>query len=482
MTQSHERSSLIAALASRRPGLDVYEQQWRLVEDVLAGRLKRRATPLPGSLEAFGAAAPGWSSAYLPQGTLESDAEYAKRVELTPFFPETPRIMAGRVGALMGRPTQVSGISDPKWSAFLAAAGRRGSFDDLLMQAACLVQTYGFCAALLDREPLPADARGREASVAEAEARQLGCPYLTLYGAPDVLDWDYADDGQLAWVKLVEREWSRPAWDAAPVETYVYRIADRTAIRVFRVWRAGQGEWRVRAEAAAAHGLGRVPVALAHPFPGADGIGRPLLARAAEADIAATRVLSDLVWDLFVLGNPILTFKTHRGEEELQRIGVGASRYIPLRNGRPGIEEPEALEFVQLDATGLEFLFRAHALFAAQVSRQAGLAAHEAAATPREQSGVAHAWSFKTGEERHLALLARALERFFDESLLMAAIALELPGTPKVDLPDRFEVEAPAEALEVAERAVPLAREAGRADLADAALLRLGQALGGNKE
>jgi pimeloyl-ACP methyl ester carboxylesterase len=40
------------------------------------------------------------------------------------------------------------------------------------------------------------------------------------------------------------------------------------------------------AETPVPHGFsGRVPVVFLHPFPGADGIGRPLLRRAAEADV-----------------------------------------------------------------------------------------------------------------------------------------------------------------------------------------------------
>ena len=42
-------------------------------------------------------------------------------------------------------------------------------------------------------------------------------------------------------------------------------------------------------------------------------------------NIAAARVLSDLVWDLFLLGNPILTLKTNRSDDEL-KTGVRVSR------------------------------------------------------------------------------------------------------------------------------------------------------------
>ncbi|MCW8133078.1 MAG: hypothetical protein KIS92_22215 [Planctomycetota bacterium] len=429
MPTQPDQSALVQALAARRPELEAFEPQWRLVEDVLAGRVKRR-----------GPEASGWTSSYLPKGRMEAPGEYALRVEMTPFFPETPRVLASRLGALLRTRPQFEGISDPEFGAWLNEAGRRHArFDDLIAQAACQAQVYGFCAALLDRDPLPPDAHGREASVAEARARRLGRPYLALYAAPEVLDWQFGSDGRLLWVKFAERERSRARWDAPADEAYVYRIVDREAVRVFRARRDGEGRWSVQAETPIAHGFGRVPVAFCHPFPGADGIGRPLLARAAEADIAATRVLSDLVWDLFVLGNPILTLKTSRPETELERIGLGASRYVPLRAGRPNMENAEELSFVQLDPTGLEMLFRAHALFSKQAQRQAGLGADEAAAIPREQSGVARAWAFSTGEERLLFMLARSLEPFLNDALSLAGEALGTAERPTVRLPESFQ-------------------------------------------
>lgn len=428
--------------------------------------------------------------------------EYSQRVEMTPFFPETPRVLASRMGALLRTRPNYEGIPDNEFRAWLDEAGRRHArFDDLIAQAACLTQVYGFCAAFLDRDPLPPDALGREASQAEARARKLGRPYLALYPAPDVLDWQFGPDGRLLWVKLAERELERPAWDAPGGEAIVYRIVDREKTSVFRARRNSDGKWSVNTEAPAAHGFGRVPVAFCHPFPGSDGVGRPLLARAAEADIAATRVLSDLVWDLFVLGNPILTLKTSRTGSELDRLELGASRYIPLRSGRPNAEHPEELAFVHLDSAGLELLFKAHELFTKQASRQAGVGAAESAAIPREQSGVARAWEFKTGEERLLFMLARALEPFLNDCLALGAEALlgsesagmmgrigqgEQQGPtgmsvllrPIVRLPERFDVSGPEEQVDLAGRVLEIAGKLGLEELARAALGRVEESLG----
>ena len=432
-----ETKSFLASLMARRTELEAQEPVWQLIDDVLNSNVKQRC-------------ADGWRSSYFPKGRLEPQSEYALRVELTPFFPQAPQILASRLGALFKSRLQIvdQALSpDERMAKFIKEAGRRHtSFEDFATQATCLSQNHGFCAALLDRDPLPPDARERAPSIAEAEARNLGRPYLALYSAPDILDWDYGTDGRLAWVKFGEREIRRASWDSPGVEELVYRVVDREAIQVYRVQRGADGEWHATEDAPLPHGFdGRVPVVFLHPFPGADGIGRPLLRRAAESDVAAARVLSDLVWDLFVLGNPILTLKTGRRDDELARLGLGVTRYIPLRNGVPGQENAEDLSFVQLDPTGIELLFRAHALFAAQGlpgSHDAGPELVAGAAVPREQSGVAQAWRFKTGEERILFMLARALEPFLNECLELAAIALGVEGLPPVaKLPESFDLD-----------------------------------------
>jgi len=480
-------SDFLARLSARKPGLDSLEPAWRMIDDVLAGRIKRRT-------------ADGWHSAYFPKGRLEPQSEYSLRVELTPFFPETPQLLASRLGALFKTRPQIelfSGDEHAAWRAriasFLNAAGRQhASFEDIAVQAACLAQSHGFCAALLDRDPLPDDLKRRDVSQAEAAARRLGRPYLALYAAPDVLDWDYGSDGRLAWVKFCEQEMERPVWDAEPLASRTFRIVDRQFIHVYRVRKDSAGQWQAAAEPPLPNAFDGVPVTFLHPFPAQDGIGRPILQRAAEADVAAARVLSDLVWDLFLLGNPILTLKTNRSDDELKRLQLGASRYIPLRNGQPGIDNPEALEFVQLDPTGIELLFRAHALFATQAMKSANSGSGEEAATPREHSGIAQAWRFKTGEERVLFMLARALEPFLRQCLQLGAQALahDTASMPNVEtlsraltqlsvrLPESFDVTSAAETLANVEKILDLATKLNQTELAKSALQRLESLLG----
>lgn len=418
---------IIKALAARRAGLEEFDAVWKLIDDVINAHVKQKTGD-------------GWSSEYIPKGRLEPQSEYATRIEITPFFPQTNTILASRLGALFKNGMTYSNESAMK--DFIATAGRRhASFEEIAATAATLSQAHGYCAAMLDRETLPEDAKGREVTTYEANARGLTRPYIALYPAQSILDWEHGNDGRLAWVKFGEVCITRETWDAPQREELTYRIVDRVATTVFHVTQNDAKEWIVTADTPVPHGFDRVPVAFVHPFPGDDGIGRPILRRIAEADVSATRVLSDLCWDLFILGNPILTLKTDRSEEELSHMAMSATRYIPLKNGRPGLENEETLEFVKLDPAGIELLFKAHALFVAQgqpTATETGPEQSAGTAIPKMQSGVAMGYRFKTGEERILFLIARALEPFLNDCLSMAAEAMGVQPA-SVAFPESFD-------------------------------------------
>src|ERR1041384_2916610 len=89
-----ETNDFLTALDARRPGLEQLEPSWRMIDDVLAGRIKRRG----GN---------GWFSPYFPKGRLEAESEYSLRVELTPFFPQTPQLLASRLGAMFRNKIQI---------------------------------------------------------------------------------------------------------------------------------------------------------------------------------------------------------------------------------------------------------------------------------------------------------------------------------------------------------------------------------------
>src|SRR5262245_14501482 len=91
---SESNTTFLTSLMSRRAGLESFEPVWRLIDDVLNSNVKQRSSD-------------GWRSAYFPKGRLEPVSEYSLRVELTPFFPQTPQILASRLGALFKSRLQI---------------------------------------------------------------------------------------------------------------------------------------------------------------------------------------------------------------------------------------------------------------------------------------------------------------------------------------------------------------------------------------
>lgn len=414
-------NAILNQLKARKPGLEKFDAIWKEIDDVINHEIKCRTID-------------GWKSEYIPQGRLEAKTEYSRRIELTPFFPQTPHVMASRLGSIFSDGMNITAAG---LEGFLKAAGRNHqSFEDIAGQVCTLAQAHGYCAAIIDR---PKQKDENDIILSQHDVEKRARPYIALYTAENILDWEHGSDGRLAWIKFHETCITKATPLSDPIEITRYVIVDRNNTTVYTVTYSADKTPIITSPGAQSHGFGRVPVATLHPFPGIDGIGRPIVRRLAESDITATRALSDIVWGLYLLGNPILTYLTDKREEELQNISAQPSRYIPLKNGVPGQSNPEKLEFVQLDAMGLELQFRAHALFTAQgqatTPTGTGQEVQGGAAIPIQQSGIARAWEFHTGEERILLMLKRAMKPFLEELLSLAALALNLSCTPIVEFP-----------------------------------------------
>jgi hypothetical protein len=152
-----------------------------------------------------------------------------------------------------------------------------------------------------------------------------------------------------------------------------------------------------------------------------DPVRVPILLCAAEADVCATRLLSDILWDLFIVGQPLLLFKTNRSEEELKTFSTNVTKYLTLQVGR-GQQDGEDMEYLQLDSTGLDLQIAMHERMVARAQELGGQGGDAALATPTEQSGISRAWQFKTGEERLLFLLTSNLQDAFNRVLDMVAV------------------------------------------------------------
>jgi hypothetical protein len=494
-------------LLSRRADLEEIVAENKIVEDVLAGRSAiisrtsrksdgiKPSVELPFGIESAQSFAPvtggpamqSVESRYLPKHSIESFEEYARRIEMTPFFAETPGILHSRQGALFRKPPEVHAPpGSDALQPFLATATVNGmSFLDVVVKLSEQCQVGGFAGLLVDREILPSDVRDRAITQAEVNARGLGRVIVAPFAAHQIRDWA-CDRHGLVWVKLVERHDNYDAaWDGRKRDIYTVRVVDRLNITVWDVEKSKSGDYTVGEPVVIAHGaadvLGRpiVPFRLFHPFPARDGIGRSNLRASADADVAATRLLSDLLWFMHMMA-PILVLTTTRDKADIPNIGLGASYLNVLQAAHDGNPE-EKLAYVQLDATAADKLSAMYDRLCQKAREQANKSADAGVAGPLLQSGVAKAWTFKTGEERVLFLLSVCLQEGLQWTLELAA-RMSGADASKVAIafPQNYDITGVPEQIAIAEQALPLMTNFGLNTAAVHILNKLGLAVMNN--
>jgi hypothetical protein len=495
---------LAQKLLSRRSDVEAVVSENKIVEDVLAGRssivsrTSRKNSGLGPATDApFGiASAPDFApvtggpalqvleSRYIPKHTMESFDEYSKRLEMTPFFAETPGILQSRQGALFRKPPDVN--APPELSEFLKRATVSGmSWLDVVVKLSEQCQVGGFAGLLVDREILPTDVHDRAITQAEVSARGLGRVIVAPFAAHQIRDWA-TDRHGLVWVKLVELHENYDAnWDGKKRDVYTVRVVDRVNITVWDIEKKKTGDFSVADPVVIPHGAvdasGRpvVPFRLFHPFPARDGIGRSNLRASADADVAATRLLSDLLWFMHMMA-PILVLTTNREPGDIKNIGLGVSYLNVLQAARNGQPE-EKLAYVQLDATAADKLANMYEKLCQRAREQANKSADAGVAGPVMQSGISKAWTFKTGEERVLFLLSVCLQEGLQWTLELAARSMGIDSTKvSIAFPQSYDITGVPEQLSIAEQALPLLAEYGLNTAAIHMLRKVGLALMGN--
>lgn len=457
-------SSLADSLLSVNPLLQSALAESQIVDDVLNDQILKKKSP-HNSYSHSGKKLESISElAYLPKGRMEPESEYSQRISMTPWLPRLQQIMADRKGAMFSTPPEIKCDNDTDKATFEEwekhAFGANKSFEYGVAEIADLFQGRGYCGVFIDRNTLPDDvvARGNVVSMQEKVSRKLGEPRLVLFRAEQIYDYETSADG-LKWVKVVETSCNRPSWDSPSVKTHTVRIIDAINIKTFVVTENDSGK-TVEFKGDTAHGFNQIPFILAAPFVTKQGVGKAQLIGSAQAEVAATRMHSDIVWCLFVLGNPLLTLKTHRDKEELEALNLGASRYIPLKAGT-NVREAEELSFVQLDHAGLDLQFAAYHDFRAKIDELAGKDAPGATTKPLDgQSGISKAWGFKTGEERILFLISCELDRVVNRAMDFVAEAKGVdPEAIRAEFNYDFDIESPTESVDVASKILPLITE-----------------------
>ena len=475
---------LALQLLSRRPDVEHLISENKIVDDVMSGRTaiitrtpRKSDTGSPGitrnsPIAANADPAPvsgsqypsGPESQYLPKHAIESFEEYQTRLNMTPFFPETPSILQTRQGALFRKPPDL--MLPPELNLLTSKASSNGqSLFDIIVKISEMCQLGGFAGICLDREGVPEGVDPENVSVAEVQSRGIGRVIFAPYAAHQIRDWRIDERG-LRWIKLVELHDGRTNWDEKPMHTYAVRIVDRNAINLWSVTTNKKGEFEVSGPEIIPHGARDatgnpvVPFRLFDPFPARDGIGRSNLRASAEADVAATRMLSDLLFFLHMMC-PILTLTTNRPESEIKNIGLGAS-YLNILQGRRGETDAEKLAFTQLDPTAADRLSLMYDKLCGKAREQAHKSADIGVAGPVSQSGISRAWTFKTGEERVLFLLSICLEEGF-QWLLDLASRMTHAGEHvcAIKFPASYDVSGIPEQVAVTAQTMPLLTQYG---------------------
>lgn len=413
----------IRQLRSMNPSVAAKVPEWDAIDDVLESDFARRSSDVD-TVEARSVVHEGQPTVvhfngqrrefrHLPKGTLEPWSEYEQRIGMTPFFPETPNIVANRRGALFANQPTIEVA--PQVAPFLDHIGRRREpYGDVLSFLATKMMTHGLAAVFADFRPLPRDVAarlfaGEKISAAEASQRALNQPVLGVFTERQVLDWRFdVDDGKLRWIKLVDRTDERPDPFAPALSVETYRVVDRNVVSVWRV-EFRNGRWRLADTDIIVHGARdeqqqpEVPVILMHPFRGPDGVGESMVKLSVRADLAALRLISDMFWSLHLHGNPQLVLRTpDTTGNRMATLGMGAGRYIELKTASPGGLEGEELAYLSLDSEGLTLIIDAHKEMVAKANELASRTPRSANQPLEAMSGIAKAWDFKTGEEKAL--------------------------------------------------------------------------------
>lgn len=434
----------IDALRYTHPLIASKLKSWDDTDDVLARDLKGRcrnmqhntAVAVPNEkgndLAVFYKVASDPVYDHLPRGSLEPWTEYATRIGLTPFFPVTPRIVQDRRGAMFASAPIVE-VADDIEEALKGIGARGQDFMAILDWLAVRDYTHGLIAVVVDFRSPPADvrerrAKGIEISQQEVEDRKLNRPVLGLYPDRQVLDFQYSRaDGKLEWVKLCEVYYDRSGYDGkSGARVELYRVIDRKTITTLEV-RKVDGQEKIVNEASINHdaidenGNPECPVVLVTNSFMAGEIPDAPAAQCVEADLAAARLRSDYLWNLYIHGNEQLTLYTGSDDPlRAEKIAMGASRYHTLRMPNPNNGDPgENLTYLQHDLSAVAALDTA---LKEMEDKAHELAAHTSpsnSSQPMIQSGVAKAWDYKTGEEKSLREHIGIMEFYAKEILRM---------------------------------------------------------------
>jgi len=200
---------------------------------------------------------------YLTRYLFESDEEYARRIENTPYDNQCKSIVHLYNSFIFANPPgrELGDWSDnPVFQEFLEDADLEGrSLDQFMRQVDITSSIFGHAWVIMDKSNQDADT--------EAEQIELGIrPYLSLYSPINVVAWDFArqanGSNQLVYLKVIE--------SVNQGET-VYREFTPEVITVYS-YREGSDRFTV--ESTTVNELGRIPAVICYSSrTGVNGVG-----------------------------------------------------------------------------------------------------------------------------------------------------------------------------------------------------------------
>ncbi len=282
---------------------------------------------------------------YLPQASAETDDNYAKRISLSHFIPESPNLLSRFLGIIFAKsPTRTIDANKTPRAAeritrFWDSAGPNGDHVDLVMQKAAEVAlVHGSADVFLDH---PA-------------GLLTEIPYAIVYPPTARLDWSNHPDGLYSWVKYFESSRWAPAHRGTTGTIDAYRIiypheaALTTVIRIPDRLSQVHSHIPVPLTFRDTDGLS-IPIRSLYWRQRNDATGTPWIKPIARSDLIAFAMESDLQNDIYMHSHPTLLLSLHvdpaTGKPKITHATVGSGEPLHLD---PGTKErnPEKAQYL----------------------------------------------------------------------------------------------------------------------------------------
>lgn len=400
---------------------------------------------------------------FLPRGKHETEPQWQSRLEITHGLPLSRWAVRRMIGTLCKQaprreylpPAAESGGPgafaqddlpaglDPGPALrvhedlvkFDARCDKRGrSIDRWFQIAEREALGMGISFAFVDKDRRDAPPEGQAAPSPTRADDTL--PFLELWKAEEVRNWDVDDTGVPLWAVLRRKTTQQPGPLLERKAVFLYKVLTRTTGTAYRREMGTDGKLKAAEQVGETwiHNVGMVPLVPIYAVPGDEEYqGESYIEDISRADWRVFQLESDQAMASHLTGNPQMVIKTKR---DLAEISPGSSWALKLD---PDPESPESAEFLAPDTGGLD-------LREAMIERterkgltMAGIDAGSAAIDGQgrqARSGVSLALQFNQAESPTLASLADELD-LADRRIHEIAARYMLPDAAVHDPGDR---------------------------------------------